>query len=261
MTFDDGYATSTSTPCRSSSARAFRRRCSSSPISSAARPGRSTTGSITSSPRRSRGGMTRAASLHGMLRDLGPAGAAILRATRRTRNPLHGRVGAAARRCRRPTSAADGRPRRQRRQRLLQRAAHADVADADGHAARRHHDRLAHASSHVSLPMETDETERRRARRIEARPRAAPRRAGQALRVSGRPVHAPVVEPWRAPDTVRLHGLPAQRPRPSRADDRAPAAVGRLVGRCRRPILAGHPRLPGARSVAAGPPLRAGARA
>ena len=39
--------------------------------------------------------------------------------------------------------------------------------------------------------------------------------------------------------SVRVHGLPARRSAPSAADDRAPAAVGRLVGRRRRRVLAG----------------------
>ena len=118
-----------------------------------------------------------------------------------------------------------------------------------------------HTRSHVSLPAETpadvkDELEGSK-RMLEARAR----RADRSLRLSRRPVHAARrrARCTRPAIGSRYTACPHGDATHPDADDRAAAAVGRLVGRRRRRVLVGHPQLPDPRSVAAGAPLRADA--
>ncbi len=118
-----------------------------------------------------------------------------------------------------------------------------------------------HTRSHVSLPMESEATaadELTESKRVLER-RA--RRIDRSLRVSGRRVHA---RRGRGAGTdrlsLRVYRLPASRSTASRADHRAATALGGLVDRRRRPVLAGHSRMPGAGPLAAGPHVPAGTR-
>ena len=123
----------------------------------------------------------------------------------------------------------------------------------------RHHDRLAHADATCRCRRSRRTTVVDGAGRVEAGARRAQLGdAGRALRVSGRPVHA-------ARSSKRSSAPATASPTPparigdraaSRADHRAAAALGGLVGRRRRAVLAGDPRLPGARSLAAGAHVR-----
>ena len=162
--------------------------------------------------KRSRRGTTRAASCSDLIAALGLPGDADHARERARARPAARRVGAAARAVAWPTSARRWTASKRASATASTTFRRRSTGPSSTEMRRAGITIGSHTKSHVSLPTESPRRRRRRARRVEAGARAASRRAGRALRLSGRPVHAGGRRRRRARRLrVRVYGLPAWR--------------------------------------------------
>ena len=138
--------------------------------------------------------------LSGLLRALGLPTAPITREA--TRHAAADGLGPAAGPADDVGAQRDGRPRSERRQRVLQHSADARLARAPRDAPRRHHDRLAHEEATCRCRRNRADVVADELAGIAAGARSAARRADRALRVSRRAVqHRRSSRRSRAPAT------------------------------------------------------------